>query len=364
MAILQSILATASTSPLITLTAVILTFLLTRCVYRIYLHPISHIPGPLLPKCTSLWLHYHAYIGDECTQIHALHLRYGPLVRVAPNDIDISDGDAVAPIYSEKGGFPKLDYYANFDIDGHNTIFSTTDSAKRAVRAKAVAPMFSTASIRANAEPLYACVDTMVARMEYEAATGRPVNVLNLGRSLAVDVVSTHLFSHNYNGTEEKTPRLSVSAFVDAFVAVGRFFYLPVAVFDWLMYAIDKTLPQEHTHRSMEIVEKYVDGLVAASRPDATGSYPSRLLAAGISFSETKSQCKDLIFAGRSSLVLVCRLSFLGGRRGGAGFAFFLSRFLAALSGADADEVLLPCRRIETWLISVGSGLFRRDLRE
>jgi hypothetical protein len=70
--------------------------------------------------------------------------------------------------------------------------------------------------------------------MQEEARTRRPVNILNIARSLAVDAVSTHLLQENYNATSEKGNRLSVSAFVDTFVAVGRFFYLPNFAFIWL----------------------------------------------------------------------------------------------------------------------------------
>jgi hypothetical protein len=274
------------------------------------LHPLSHIPGPLLPKLTSLWLYYHAYIGDEATVIHKAHKQYGSLLRVSPNEIDISDADAVAPIYVSKGGFPKAPCYANFDIDGHKTIFSTTDNEYRTPRAKAVVPMFSTKNIRDNETGLYGCMDRMVYRMQEEARTGRPVNVLNLSRSLAVDAVSTHLFQENYNGTSEKGNKLSVSAFVDAFVAVGRFFYLPNTLFIWVEWAIEKCMPDEHTNSSMEIVDKFVDNLVDATSKGAQ-NYPGRLMALGLERTEVKSQCKDLIFAGTDStgmnLATICR---------------------------------------------------------
>jgi hypothetical protein len=164
--------------------------LLLRCIFRIFLHPLSHIPGPFLAKVTSLWLHYHAYIGDEASAIHRLHAKYGPYVRVSPNEVDISDVDAIQPLYVSKSGFPKAKCYANFDIDGHNTIFSTTDHEYRAVRARSVVPLFSMKALRENGSAIWGCVDRMVERLEVENKRGKPVNVLNLTRSLAVDAVS------------------------------------------------------------------------------------------------------------------------------------------------------------------------------
>jgi cytochrome P450 len=310
MALHDVVIASAIAHPLIFLFALPAALFLATAIYRVYFHPLSHVQGPLLPKVTSLWLYYHAYIGDEATIIHKAHTKYGSLVRVSPNEVDISDADAIAPIYVSKGGFQKAPCYGNFDIDGHQTIFSTVDVEYRTPRAKAVVPMFSTKNIRDNEVALYGCVDRMVSRMEEEAQTGRPVNVVNLARSLAVDAVSTHLFQENYNGTSENGSRLSVSAFVDAFVAVGRFFYLPSIVFVWLEWAIEKLQPDEHTAESMEVVDKFVSTLVE-NTPAGSLNYPGRLLEAGISKSETKAQCKDLIFAGTDStgmnLTTICR---------------------------------------------------------
>ncbi|KAE9370793.1 cytochrome P450 [Stipitochalara longipes BDJ] len=296
--------------PLLTILAISTALLLARCIYRAFFHPISHIPGPLVPKLTSLWLYYHAYIGDEASTIHKLHEQYGPYVRVSPNEVDISDAEAIAPIHITKGGFTKAPCYANFDIDGHKTIFSTTDMDYRKPRASAVVGMFSTKSIRENEKAIYGCVDRMVSRMQKEAKIGRPVNILNLARSLAVDAVSTHLFQENYNATSEKGNRLSVSAFVDAFVAVGRFFYLPNTVFIWVEWMLEKLLPDEHTATSMEVVDKFVDNLVSSTSKGAM-NYPGRLITIGLERSEVKAQCKDLIFAGTDStgmnLATICR---------------------------------------------------------
>lgn len=239
-------------------------------------------------------------MGDETTAVHQLHKTYGPVVRVAPNDVDISDGEAIAPIYVDKGGFTKADCYVNFDIDGHASIFSTLNSVYRARRAKAVVAMFSTASIRSGSDLIYECVDKFVSRLQAEAKTGRPVDVLNLSRALATDAVSSYLFHDSYRGIEEKSSQLSVSPFVDSFVAVGRFFYLPNRVFVFLEWFITNFLPDKQVNESFAAVDGFVCRLVDGAGKDPE-TYPGRLLDQGISKSETIAQCKDLIFAGTDS---------------------------------------------------------------
>ncbi|KAL2065493.1 hypothetical protein VTL71DRAFT_3163 [Oculimacula yallundae] len=310
MGLFEALINALLSHPLLAIVFLSASFCLARCIYRVTLHPLAHIPGPLLWRISSLCLYYHSYIGDEATVIRLAHARYGSLVRVSPNEVDIGDADAINPIYVSKGGFLKAPCYANFDIDGHSTIFSTLDPEHRALRAKAVVPMFSTKNIRDNESALYRCVDRMVDRMQEEAKTGRPVNVLNLSRSLAVDAVSTHLFQENYNGTSEKGKTLSVSAFVDAFVAVGRFFYLPNTAFVWLEWATEKCFPNEHTATSMQVVDKFVEQLVDATLQGAQ-NYPGRLMPLGIEKTEVMAQCKDLIFAGTDStgmnVATICR---------------------------------------------------------
>jgi hypothetical protein len=169
MAILQVVLDAAPESPAIASLAYALLLIVSYCIYSIFLHPIAHIPGPILSKVTSLWLCYHSYIGDEASVIYLLHKRYGTLIRVAPNLVDISDADAIQPIYVTCGGFSKAAYYRNFDIDGYTTIFSTVDPAYRTLRAKKVLPMFSAASIRSNNEAIYDCINRMILRMQSDA---------------------------------------------------------------------------------------------------------------------------------------------------------------------------------------------------
>lgn len=233
-------------------------------------------------------------------------------MRVSPNEVDISDHEAVPAIYISKGGFPKADCYSNFDIDGHKTIFSTIDTDYRTPRAKAVVPLFSTKSIRENEAALYECMDRMVERFKEDKKTRGVVDVLNLARSLAVDAVSTHLFQENYNGTSEKSTKLSASAFVDTFVAVGRFFYLPNSLFTWLEWGIDKCAPNSRANESMAVVDGFVNDIVEKTPEKGAINYPGRLMQLDfLEKSEVKVQCKDLLFAGTDStgmnFATICR---------------------------------------------------------
>ncbi|OHF01813.1 cytochrome P450 [Colletotrichum orchidophilum] len=283
------------------------------CLYicfNIFLHPLRNVPGSWKATSSPLWLWYHSYAGDETTSVEALHKIYGPVVRIGPNDVDISDGAALGPIYSEKGGFLKTPCYSNFDFDGHPTIFSALDPAHRAIRSKAVASMFSPASIRKEGDQiLKSCVDRLVTHIGHEAASGKPVNMLNMGRCLALDAVTEYLLGKTYGGIAEleasrnveNSSKLSASEFVDTFVAVGRFFLLPNWIFHTLEWAIPKLFPDEKVDESMNLVTSFCNQVVAEADIEKDQTYQARLLRAGIGKEEAAVQCMDLMFAGTDS---------------------------------------------------------------
>ncbi|KAL4743985.1 cytochrome P450 [Aspergillus similis] len=274
--------------------------LIIRSLYLLHRHPLSSIPGPRLAACTSLWLAYHTYIGDECSTLFALHQRYGPVLRIAPNDIDIASGDAIEPIYLARGGFPKTPVYSKFDIDGHSTIFSTLTLPERASRAKAVAPLFSTASIRNSQETLLGVVDDFVERLRQGAQFGRPVNVLGLARAMAIDAVSAYLFHERYGALNENAEVMSASPFVDAYVGVGAFFNFAYGRVGEFLVGLHEYLTQPTgTAKSSTAIDDYTNRLVRQAVPKS-GSYQSRLLER-VSLRQTQIEIKDVCFAGTDS---------------------------------------------------------------
>jgi len=58
-------------------------FLLARTVYRLYFHPLSHIPGPKLAAVTHAYeFYYDVWCGGRFLwQIEKMHRQYGTYIR-------------------------------------------------------------------------------------------------------------------------------------------------------------------------------------------------------------------------------------------------------------------------------------------
>lgn len=60
-------------------------------VYARTLHPLSKIPGPFLATVSRLWYMLKIWTEDVEKDERALHEKYGPLVRLAPDEISCSE---------------------------------------------------------------------------------------------------------------------------------------------------------------------------------------------------------------------------------------------------------------------------------
>jgi hypothetical protein len=82
-------------------------YVVLGAVYRRYFHPLSKYPGPFMASITRWWMVKEIFSGKHEEHIRKLHKKYGPIVRIAPNEVVISDPAAVKVIYSTGGGFTK-----------------------------------------------------------------------------------------------------------------------------------------------------------------------------------------------------------------------------------------------------------------
>ncbi|KAH8748680.1 cytochrome P450 [Diaporthe sp. PMI_573] len=79
-------------------------YLWPLATYRIFFHPLSKYPGPVLAKLTSLVWTYHFTKGDIIRWNDELHTKYGETVRSGPNRLSFIGPRAWKDIYGHKHG--------------------------------------------------------------------------------------------------------------------------------------------------------------------------------------------------------------------------------------------------------------------
>ncbi|KAI0888437.1 cytochrome P450 [Annulohypoxylon maeteangense] len=84
---------------------------LSLFVYRLFLHPLAKIPGPRLAAITSLWYVYQVKQGRMAALSKNLHKKYGPVVRISPNEVSFDSREAFQAIYTGSHYIEKGDFY-------------------------------------------------------------------------------------------------------------------------------------------------------------------------------------------------------------------------------------------------------------
>ncbi|KAL8726830.1 MAG: hypothetical protein Q9166_006446 [cf. Caloplaca sp. 2 TL-2023] len=241
-----------------------------------------------------------------------LHRKYGKVVRIGPNEIDIADGAALGPIYVDKGGFLKTSNYHKFYVDGFPSIFSSSDPAYRAPRAKAVAPLFSIAAIRRDSDRISECVGRFVRHLQKlkDNSNGAPIDLQAPARVLGFNVMSAYLFRHEYPDMREEVKEKSLLPWLNAFVDTSQLFCFPNRLFEPLIMKMERWRPQKDLEaKSAKAVHDYALNLPFDSS-DKGDSFPGKLYQHGIPREQIVSECKDVMFAGLHSFGALLATTF------------------------------------------------------
>ncbi|TDZ61695.1 Cytochrome P450 monooxygenase aclL [Colletotrichum trifolii] len=150
---------------------------LSIILYNLFAHPLSKIPGPRHYAVSWLPKFYRqVYRADYWKHAKTLHERYGPVVRVGPDELSFCSSRALDDIYGVKtrgrAEFPKDAVF--YDVRGtplNDSMISADQPTHRMLR-KQVAPAFSEKAMKAQEPIIRRYADMMVAELRDRAAAG------------------------------------------------------------------------------------------------------------------------------------------------------------------------------------------------
>lgn len=140
---------------------------LATYIYNLTLHPLRRFPGPLACKASTLPIIHEFLRGNGIFWITDLHKRYGPVVRISPNELSFNSVEAFKDIYGFQKGRPDSlpkdpDFYE--DIRGTRHIMNS-DTANHARQRRMFAPAFSVSALKLQGPLFLACADRLIAKI-------------------------------------------------------------------------------------------------------------------------------------------------------------------------------------------------------
>ncbi|KAK3385593.1 cytochrome P450 [Podospora didyma] len=146
-------------------------------IYNIFFHPLARFPGPLLYRATRFPYSSKLLRGKLPFAMLDLHRKYGPIVRIAPNELSISDPQAWKDICGHRVGAAAgqeenakwLPFYRPTAMPPS---IITEDKEGHAMLRRQLAHGFSESAMRAQEPIIGGYLDLLVRRLREHAVDG------------------------------------------------------------------------------------------------------------------------------------------------------------------------------------------------
>ena len=93
------------------LITIVFTLYISQAAYYIFLHPLHDVPGPFVASFSKLWINIRHFRGTYHDDILEVHRKYGPVVRIMPNEVSFVDREALKVLYGVSTGTRKVGHF-------------------------------------------------------------------------------------------------------------------------------------------------------------------------------------------------------------------------------------------------------------
>ncbi|CAI6332382.1 unnamed protein product [Periconia digitata] len=254
-----------------------ITYTLLWMVYAVTLHPLAKVPGPFWAAVTRLWYMHKIYQGHFDVVQRDLHKKYGPVVRIAPNEVTSASAADIPHIYRLADPLQKTDFYPIWgapQISSQPDTFTCIDEKEHTRYRKIVAPVYSMANVLKHEDYVAKCTTLFLERMTEMADAGEEVDIGNWFQMYAFDVIGELSFGNMFGFMEKNT---DINGWIDALdalmpvlcvAAIAPTYYRPFimisAILNSTVFKALKSFEGIHT-ASVDVVTKRVKEISAGT---------------------------------------------------------------------------------------------------
>lgn len=186
--------------PFTPLALLILTFYLIyhHVVYPYFLSPLSSIPNAhITSPLSNRWIEYKRSTSSEVLAIHDLHQKYGPIVRLGPDELSVNSIHGLKIIYT--GAFEKHVFYSdafvNFNVEN---MVGMVHNAPHAHQKRMLSKTFSKSFLQESSDlqtiSKVVLLDRLMPILKKSGEAGGVLNVLPMFQAVGMDFTSSFLF--------------------------------------------------------------------------------------------------------------------------------------------------------------------------
>ncbi|KIW03319.1 uncharacterized protein PV09_05530 [Verruconis gallopava] len=222
----------------------LIAYILCIVVYRLYLTPVRSFPGPRLAALTFWYeFYYDVWLrGKYVWKIEKLHRKYGPIVRINPEELHIDDPSFYDEVYV--GPTRKTNKWP-WSAKMFGTTMATVGTVDHDIhrqRRTALNPFFSKKSISGIEPSIQAHVIKLYRILVSFKGTGHIVNLSDAFACLSADIISDCAFGETYGlvGSPDFAPEwrkfmMDLSLGTHLMKQFGWAYQLLMATFPWVL---------------------------------------------------------------------------------------------------------------------------------
>ncbi|OAA74841.1 Cytochrome P450 [Akanthomyces lecanii RCEF 1005] len=287
-------------------------FIVAVVAYRLTLHPLARVPGPILAAATGAYEAYFQLVKDGggryWIEVDRLHDIYGPIVRINPWEVHIKDSNW-NDVYklSSKANKPWW-YYRSFG-SAQSTNTTEPDQLHR-VHRQALQVWFSSQNVTKNIPKVQDTVEQLHDRLA--SSFGQVINLSDAYRSLALDVTTAFAFQRPFGGLADPNFSKDFNQAIRSYGRIGllnrHFFGIP----SWILQSLPDAISNKISPKALQVFMAKVNECARYSfnRPiqpdDGPQDVVQSMLAADLpekqkTFTRVFGDCRSLILAGNET---------------------------------------------------------------
>ncbi|KAM7217009.1 cytochrome P450 [Rhypophila decipiens] len=172
--------------------------------YRLFLHPLASFPGPKRAAATYLYEGYHDVVrnGQYTFRIAELHKKYGPIIRINPNELHVIDPSFYKVIYRHDGIWNK-DPWAYSAQPPRAAAIMTVAHHQHKARRSPFNGYFSKAKIATRQDMLHRHLGTLCDRIEQFADSSTTFDLGHSASAFTRDVGDEYILGLNFHNLEQ-----------------------------------------------------------------------------------------------------------------------------------------------------------------
>ncbi|KAJ6092284.1 cytochrome P450 [Penicillium canescens] len=187
--------------------AAVIVYASATVVFNLFFHKLSNYPGPFLARSSLIWRMYHSQRGRFHIAIDDQHRKYGPVVRVSPNELSFASVESWKAIYGHRGlGAPTPIKSEFYDIYGAGfeslCIGSERNPHKHGKMRKMLSAAFATKSLVEQEHIISDAVDNFITRIGANEGQAKGLNMTKWFEMVSFDVLGEMAFGQSFDSVK------------------------------------------------------------------------------------------------------------------------------------------------------------------